>query len=86
MGQVSGEYRSQRRKSYGQAFDGFVRLLPSSIDIDDTGSIICLVFVLSGFLSQHLHWDSFRDLGDFPCRWEGANVFLCPIFFPPFQL
>lgn len=51
-GQVYGEYRSQRRKSYGQAFDGFapgLGRLHSTTGVDGTEFIICLLFILSGF-------------------------------------
>lgn len=51
-GQVYGEYRSQRRKSYGQAFDGFAPGLGrhhSTSGVDGTEFIICLLFILSGF-------------------------------------
>jgi hypothetical protein len=51
-----------------------------STDIDGAEFIICLPLHSIWVLSQHLHWNSFRDFGDLSCRWEGTNVFLCPIF------
>lgn len=80
-GQVSGEFRSQRRKSYGQAFGEFARPLAVIFYID--GTRILSSAVSSFYLGFYRNIYMVTVIGTsviFHIEWEGSNVFLCPIF------